>query len=69
MVGWYRSGAELEVLTRAVILKPTRAESAVGGSRTRRCSFEAGDLGMLCPTVPEEYGGLGLDCVTTGISI
>src|SRR3546814_16087470 len=22
---------------------------------------KAGEIGMLCPTVPEEYGGLGLD--------
>ena len=46
MVGWCRSGTELEVLTRAMILKPTRAKSGVGGTGTRRCSFEVDDLGM-----------------------
>ncbi|NCP11096.1 MAG: acyl-CoA dehydrogenase, partial [Sphingomonadales bacterium] len=27
----------------------------------RELWLKAGELGMLCPTVPEEYGGLGLD--------
>lgn len=27
---------------------------------------EMGDLGFICPEVPEEFGGLGMGCVAAG---
>ncbi len=28
---------------------------------------EMGDLGFICPEVPEEFGGLGMGCVAAGV--
>ena len=40
---------------------PNAAKWAENGIVPRDLWPKAGALGMLCPTVPEEYGGLGLD--------
>ena len=40
---------------------PNAATWADKGIVPRDLWPKAGELGMLCPTVPEEYGGLGLD--------
>ena len=40
---------------------PHQAEWANAGIVPKALWPKAGALGMLCPTVPEEYGGLGLD--------
>jgi long-chain-acyl-CoA dehydrogenase len=40
---------------------PNRAQWAKDKIVPREIWPKAGELGMLCPTVPEEYGGLGLD--------
>lgn len=40
---------------------PNRAQWASDKIIPREIWPKAGELGMLCPTVPEEYGGLGLD--------
>ena len=40
---------------------PNAAQWAEDGIVPKSIWPKAGELGMLCPTVPEEYGGLGLD--------
>lgn len=40
---------------------PNQAQWAEDGIVPRSLWPKAGALGLLCPTVPEEYGGLGLD--------
>ena len=42
-------------------IAPHQAEWAEAGIVPKSIWPKAGELGMLCPTVPEEYGGLGLD--------
>jgi len=42
-------------------IAPNRAQWAKDKIVPREIWPKAGELGMLCPTVPEEYGGLGLD--------
>jgi long-chain-acyl-CoA dehydrogenase len=42
-------------------IAPHAAEWAEAGIVPKEVWPKAGELGMLCPTVPEEYGGLGLD--------
>ena len=39
----------------------SREWEAKPASSPRQFWRKAGEIGMLCPTVPEEYGGLGLD--------
>ena len=40
---------------------PNQAQWAEDGIVPKSIWPKAGELGLLCPTVPEEYGGLGLD--------
>ena len=40
---------------------PNQAKGAEDGIVPKDLWPKAGELGLLCPTVPEEYGGLGLD--------
>src|SRR3546814_6359977 len=40
---------------------PNAARWAEDGIVPKSIWPKAGEIGMLCPTVPEEYGGLGLD--------
>src|SRR3546814_7973062 len=40
---------------------PNAARWAEDGIVPKSIWPNAGEIGMLCPTVPEEYGGLGLD--------
>ncbi len=40
---------------------PNGAQWAEDGIVPKSLWPKAGELGLLCPTVPEEYGGLGLD--------
>ena len=40
---------------------PNAAQWAEDGIVPKSIWPKAGELGLLCPTVPEEYGGLGLD--------
>lgn len=42
-------------------IEPNGAKWAEDGIVPRAIWPKAGELGLLCPTVPEEYGGLGLD--------
>ncbi|MFM5950912.1 MAG: acyl-CoA dehydrogenase family protein, partial [Novosphingobium sp.] len=42
-------------------IAPHQAEWAEAGIVPKSIWPKAGELGLLCPTVPEEYGGLGLD--------
>jgi alkylation response protein AidB-like acyl-CoA dehydrogenase len=42
-------------------IAPHAAEWAENGIVPKALWPKAGELGLLCPTVPEEYGGLGLD--------
>jgi long-chain-acyl-CoA dehydrogenase len=42
-------------------IAPHAAEWADNGIVPKSIWPKAGELGLLCPTVPEEYGGLGLD--------
>ena len=42
-------------------IAPNAAEWAEAGIVPKSIWPKAGELGLLCPTVPEEYGGLGLD--------
>ncbi|OYX94990.1 MAG: acyl-CoA dehydrogenase, partial [Novosphingobium sp. 35-62-5] len=42
-------------------IAPHAAEWAEAGIVPKSVWPKAGAVGMLCPTVPEEYGGLGLD--------
>eukprot|EP01037_Dinobryon_pediforme_P001652 gene1652-1682_t len=42
-------------------IEPNGAKWAEDGIVPKSIWPKAGELGMLCPTVPEEYGGLGLD--------
>jgi hypothetical protein len=42
-------------------IAPNAAKWAEDGIVPKTIWPKAGELGMLCPTVPEEYGGLGLD--------
>ena len=42
-------------------IAPNQAKWAEAGIVDKDVWLKAGELGLLCPTVPEEYGGLGLD--------
>ncbi|MFX8797611.1 acyl-CoA dehydrogenase family protein, partial [Acinetobacter baumannii] len=42
-------------------IAPHQAEWAEAGIVPKSIWPKAGALGLLCPTVPEAYGGLGLD--------
>ena len=42
-------------------IAPNQAAWAEAGIVPKSIWPKAGELGLLCPTVPEEYGGLGLD--------
>ena len=42
-------------------IAPNAAQWAEAGIVPKSIWPKAGELGLLCPTVPEEYGGLGLD--------
>ena len=42
-------------------IAPHQAVWAEAGIVDKSVWLKAGELGLLCPTVPEEYGGLGLD--------
>ena len=42
-------------------IAPHQAEWADAGIVPKSIWPKAGELGLLCPTVPEEYGGLWLD--------
>ena len=48
-------------------IAPHQAEWAEAGIVDKAVWLKAGELGLLCPTVPEEYGGLGLDFLYNAI--
>jgi len=43
-------------------VKPNHAEWEKNGEVSRELWLKAGEMGLLSNMVPEEYGGLGLDC-------
>src|SRR3546814_16017851 len=48
---------------------PHQAQWAEDGIVPKSIWPKAGELGMLCPTVPEAYGGLGLDFGSNAIVV
>ena len=49
-------------------IKPHHAQWEKDGQISREAWIKAGEVGLLCPTVPEEYGGLGLDAKYAAIT-
>lgn len=49
------------------VLAPRRAEFAQSGEIPREVRLAMGELGLICPELPERFGGLGVDHVTSGV--
>ncbi len=50
-------------------LAPKYQEREKRGSVEKDLQIEMGKLGLIAPEIPEDLGGRGLDCVTTGIVV
>jgi cyclohexanecarboxyl-CoA dehydrogenase len=64
---------DLQVLAEAVgrfaneRVKPGFLVRDITRDLDRNLLKEMGDLGFICPELPEEFGGLGMSCVAAGV--